>query len=857
MRLKDFIHKFSKDDRGSAVTIMMGGVAVLAMLSFGAYQLISGPLTSASKATRSNLLQDQILSVAQIASMDASNLGDCDSDGYIEPRAWRDTTGAAPTNGGLIPTDMGAPVKDPWGVDYGYCVWDVGATAGAAGCGGASANRLDGADDPRDGDFNSLTVLAVISAGPDRSFQTTCSNFSDSSTDVIANTGDDIIKRYSYAEAATATSSLWALKANSTDIAQIDKNLEIGSNIVFDHTTGHIDALALTSSGFTSAIGGIKLANESAVSSCTTMTAGTLRYNTSIDGLEFCAGAGGWTPTDVSGSLFPIGAPDGSAAAPSYSFANQTSSGLFHNSTSFYLSAAGSDVAQLSAGSSVLSVQESGITLNTNGSNDITTAVGDNITFKNSGSDFRLISEGGLQMGNTTGACNSTTDGTMRYIVATDEYEYCNGTSWGAVAKLGGAQTPCSDDETAECTLSVTRSNDDSDFIADNIVDGANLLGVTGTVDTINLLTKWDGNILNELSGWYSSCNLKSDGEAYCWGSDSSNALGNSATYVNHATPNQIDSDEGPWLMMSKGGFFTCVLKYDGTIWCWGANGDGHIGAGTGLGSMVAVATQVSNPGPWSQMSSGRHHTCAIKADDGEMWCWGNDQLGALGNGSTETEDKYDPVPITESGPWIMVGAGGYFTCAIKADGTAWCWGSGYLRTLGNGGSSNTDDAVQVSDAGPWIHIDGGESHTCAVKADHTGWCWGTGSSGQLGDGNGAYTGSSVPVEVASSLKYQKIAAGGNSSCGLTVAGEIYCWGAQDHGQLGNGVIDGSAKVNTPTLITKEGPWLNVSISNQSTVCAVHGDGTMWCWGENPYSEVGNSTVSGDQSEPVAVEVTQ
>ncbi len=125
----------------------------------------------------------------------------CDGDSYIELPPSRTTTGSKPINGVLFPANS----VDLWGSEYGYCVWDTGAKARAAGCGGTTSNRLKGADAGR---IFGQIAFVLISAGPDHTFQTTCNNYVDANTDVITPGGDDIIMRYTYAKAADMVAKL-------------------------------------------------------------------------------------------------------------------------------------------------------------------------------------------------------------------------------------------------------------------------------------------------------------------------------------------------------------------------------------------------------------------------------------------------------------------------------------------------------------------------------------------------------------------------------------------------------------------------------------------------------------------------
>ena len=191
------------NQKGGIFTFLLGGIAILAVLSYGISMLSSGPLKSSSRIQLNTLAKSQLFTNLRVAAVDAKeSIGDCDSDSYpfIEPRAFRTTTGNKPTGGGLVPLEMGGYITDPWGLPYGYCAWDIGNVSDDAGCGGPGANRLDGSDNPVAGNYETKTVIAMISAGPDYAFDTTCSDYVDTTTDVISTTGDDLVYRFSYQE---------------------------------------------------------------------------------------------------------------------------------------------------------------------------------------------------------------------------------------------------------------------------------------------------------------------------------------------------------------------------------------------------------------------------------------------------------------------------------------------------------------------------------------------------------------------------------------------------------------------------------------------------------------------------------
>lgn len=800
-----------KQQSGSAVTVLMGGVAVLAMLSFGVYQLVSGPLTSMSRVTQKNQVNNHLAGIAAIAAIDATNIGDCDDDGFIEPREFRTTSGGAPTNGGLVPTDMGIDVKDPWNMDYGYCVWDLGPQYDQATCGGTGANRLDGADDSVTGEPQTLTVFAIISAGMNRSFETTCNDYSDTTTDVITAGGDDIVYRYTYNEAATATSSLWALKTGDADTAQINKNLEIGDDITFDQTTGAINALALNASDQVQSLGGIKLGDESTVTSCTAMTAGTLRYNSGLVKIQYCDVGGSWVITDDIN--WPVEAPDGTSGAPSYSFTNSTTSGVYQQGGSVEMVSPTGTTASIKGGSSLISVNDTTVSLASNGSLDMQAPNSGEIDFSNGGTDFRLKSNGGLQIANTTGTCDANSQGTIRYAFSSVYFEYCDGSDWVELSK-DPASGPW---KIAQIAVAAEHS-----------------------------------------------CAISGDNIAYCWGHGFEGRIGDgTTTYVDGNTqdvPTAVDSSD-TWLMVSSGGdntgtTSTCGIKTDGSGWCWGKNNNAALGIGVGYSTTPFAYSPMAMAGgdTWTYIDVDYRAGCGI-TDTGAAKCWGGDIYGRMGNGSGNS-DNDTAAAITEAGPWKHITIGDYHACAVKTDDTGWCWGRDLYGNLGDGAANagaTVEDPTLVSGSYSWDQIHAGSGYSCGIQTDATLWCWGHQTYGALGLGT-TNTDVDVPNQVGSDT-WLSVAVSDDHTCGIKSDKTLWCWGRSAFGQLGLGP-SASGNYTTPTQIIEDGPWEIVDVSgNQETTCAVKSDGTLWCWGRDTYNQLGNGADTTDQFSPVEISI--
>ena len=302
---------------------------------------------------------------------------------------------------------------------------------------------------------------------------------------------------------------------------------------------------------------------------------------------------------------------------------------------------------------------------------------------------------------------------------------------------------------------------------------------------------------------------------------------------------------EGLPAQLGAGYSHTCTRKADGTLWCWGANDSGQLGNGTTSPSSVpiqvtALGTEVA------QVSVGDLFTCAVKVDH-TLWCWGNNVAGQLGDGLTD--DSLVPVRITAIGNDVAeVSAGDLYTCARKGDQTLWCWGSGFL---GDGPSIQRSIPGQVTALGnSVVQVSTGGAATCARKSDGTLWCWGDNEFGIIGDGTTVDR--LTPVQVSGlGNTVAEVSVGDLFACARKTDGNVWCWGTNDHGQLGDG---STADHFTPAVIIGLGkPATQISASGRHA-CALRNDGALGCWGSNFGGEVGDGTVI-DRPNPVKVSV--
>ncbi|MGA9761553.1 MAG: hypothetical protein WBQ14_03940 [Gaiellaceae bacterium] len=359
-------------------------------------------------------------------------------------------------------------------------------------------------------------------------------------------------------------------------------------------------------------------------------------------------------------------------------------------------------------------------------------------------------------------------------------------------------------------------------------------------------------------AGGFQTCALRSDGTVECWGSDSSGQLGNGNPLTNSSTP-VIVSGLTNVTQIAAGKYHTCALRNDGTVWCWGENVYGQLGNSSTTDSSTPVEVQLTGV---TEIDADGQFTCAL-INDGTVRCWGHDQAGQLGIGSTNNNANRTPQTVVSVGGHGTLGnvthitVGANHACALISGGTVDCWGLDDHGQLGNGGAipgTNSASPVQVKGPGGAgyltgvTEISGGRLHNCALLSDHTVWCWGDNDNGELGDGT--KTSRSVPVQVED-ITATSISAGEYHSCALLQDGTAQCWGAAAFGQIGDGT---TADTSTPvTVIGPGGFGVLDGIASISAgggditetddyehTCALTTDGTVVCWGQDNYGQLGD-----------------
>lgn len=359
-------------------------------------------------------------------------------------------------------------------------------------------------------------------------------------------------------------------------------------------------------------------------------------------------------------------------------------------------------------------------------------------------------------------------------------------------------------------------------------------------------------------AGGQAGCRIELDKTLWCWGANDSGQLGLGGPLVVDPDPEiepmQVGTD-ADWVDVSQGGSMlpnnahACGIRGT-TAYCWGANGQGELG-NDGVGaetSPVLVAGGLA----WQSVSAGFNHTCGITTS-GTLYCWGDDDFGQLGIGGTG--DKDVPVQVGTDGNWKSVSAGYTGTCAVKNVGTLYCWGFNPRGQLGSGDRVDHTTPNQVGTDTNWASVTNGEGYTCATRTTGTLWCWGPASNGELGNGvtlNDTTTDELSPHQVGVATTWKSVSAGSGQACATNTAGEVWCWGYNFEGQVGDGT---QVVKSTPVKVGTATDWATLSAGGIHT-CAVKTSGAVWCWGANNKGQLGinqTAAVTPRSTTPVAV----
>lgn len=336
------------------------------------------------------------------------------------------------------------------------------------------------------------------------------------------------------------------------------------------------------------------------------------------------------------------------------------------------------------------------------------------------------------------------------------------------------------------------------------------------------------GRTATKISVGQSNICAVANGAAYCWGSNSNGEVGNSTSSPANL-PTAVTTTgvlSGKTIQdISVGGNFACALTADNVMACWGNNTNGQLGTYNTTSRNYPVPLAYTDGSGWNSQLSGRtitaittgySHTCAIAS--GAAYCWGSNDRSQLG--ANGTFGSLVPIAVTNSG--VLNGltisklkAGYAHTCAVATNSRVYCWQTLQYGSTLNGTNATSNVPVAVNTSGVLngkniVDTSGSSTNNCVIDTAGKAYCWGGNSAGQMG--NGSTTDNFLPVSVndtgaLSGKTISQISTANAYSDGFTCAlagTEIFCWGANSSGQLGDGTTTGRTtpvKVAEPQVV--------------------------------------------------------
>jgi alpha-tubulin suppressor-like RCC1 family protein len=340
-------------------------------------------------------------------------------------------------------------------------------------------------------------------------------------------------------------------------------------------------------------------------------------------------------------------------------------------------------------------------------------------------------------------------------------------------------------------------------------------------------------------SGDYHSCAVL-DGGLWCWGTNPDGELG--ASPLGMALPPLHVGTDTDWQRVVAGAQSTCGIKGAGQVWCWGLNGSGEVGRGDFQLQLTPYAVSLPLPATALDVYS---HTCVLLSDS-SLWCWGANMEGQLGQNDGFTSPNLPtPVVVAMGTTFKSLCTGQGQTCAVQSNGTLWCWGRNTVSQCGLGPDAGGQyrSPQQVGADSDWAVVRCGQQGTCALKDDGSLWCWGGSSEAPLGERTDA-----VPTRVGADNDWQSLDVETFFSCALKRDGSLWCWGRGVEGQLGLGDFQDHFG---PPLQVSDGGIRQVT-TGRFFRCVRDARSAVQCNGDNRQGEV-NANSPYQQPNPVPI----
>lgn len=397
------------------------------------------------------------------------------------------------------------------------------------------------------------------------------------------------------------------------------------------------------------------------------------------------------------------------------------------------------------------------------------------------------------------------------------------------------------------------------------------------------------------------TCSIDVNKKVWCWGDNVNGQLGNGSTTDSYE-PAQIAAPSsgtaGAYAKLSNGTSYSmCALTDAGLAYCWGNNSHGQLGVSPAVKQSVHTPVQMTAAGStnkFTEIVQAATTTCAIEQTTTKIFCWGEN------NGDNKPAGSHLGTAVAGAGKYVKLAMDRNTACGLNATSRIQCWSANGLGQAGvaleadgtvkpagydgAAGSMNITTAMYVPSApviipagqdksdpgtftpvtlpGQWLDVvigdqeqDFSKSVVCGIKTNETVWCWGDNDHGQLGAGPTVKTDSEIPVPLSTDRKFKSLAVSPESVCGVDTTNHVLCWGNNDYGQLGNGSAMASSDkpVEIDRNTTYQDSGLEAASGNKKWFCGLttgpvsdsgRNLGEVKCWGRNSFGQMANSSTA-------------
>jgi alpha-tubulin suppressor-like RCC1 family protein len=349
------------------------------------------------------------------------------------------------------------------------------------------------------------------------------------------------------------------------------------------------------------------------------------------------------------------------------------------------------------------------------------------------------------------------------------------------------------------------------------------------------------------------SCGITSSGVLKCWGNNDSYQLGDGTT-SSRFSPTHIDPST-TYNQISTGAAFSCGITTSGILKCWGANDFGQLGDGTNTPKPTPSAIDTGTT--YSKVAANGNYACGI-SNSGNLKCWGIKQFGTSMSMNyfvpTQIDSGTQYSSVSASGFGLK-----NTTCAVTTLGQLKCWGDNSFGQIGDGTTTPRSAPIEIDSSSNYIAVAVGGGFVCGITSTKALKCWGLNNLGQLGDGTSADK--ITPTIVDPNTRYNQISAGYYRACGITEDDDLKCWGTNNAWSAQSSIVwhgctptrppfAAEQSSSVPTLQDNGAKYSSVSVGD-SHICGITMSGELKCWGKNCTGGIGNALQNSNIPWPV------